>query len=107
MSVLGHRPHVVTLCGSTKFKQEFLAMTEYFTRKGWIVLSVGFFGHADKIHFSKKEKVELDILHKWKIKMSDSIYIINKGGYIGDSTKSEIEYAQTLGISIAYLEPVK
>lgn len=36
--------------------------------------------------------------------MSDFVYVINVGGYIGESTKSEIEWAQELGKEILYLE---
>lgn len=46
----------------------------------------------------------LDDMHKRKIDMADGIYVINVGGYIGDSTRSEIEYAKALGKSVDYLE---
>ena len=53
-----------------------------------------------------KTKEMLDDMHKRKIDMADSIYVINVGGYIGDSTKSEIEYAREHGKKVEYLEPV-
>ena len=43
-------------------------------------------------------------MHKRKIDMADSIYVINVGGYIGDSTRSEIEYALNTGKEVRYLE---
>ncbi len=46
----------------------------------------------------------LDEMHKQKIDMSDEIYVINLNGYIGESTKSEIEYANSKGKNISYLE---
>ncbi len=46
----------------------------------------------------------LDDMHKRNIDMTDSIYVINVGGYIGESTRSEIEYAQNHGKKISYLE---
>lgn len=39
----------------------------------------------------------LDDMHKRKIDMADEIYVINVGGYIGESTRSEIEYAKNIG----------
>ena len=49
----------------------------------------------------------LDDMHKRKIDMADAIYVINVGGYIGESTRSEIEYAQRNGKIVYYLEPVE
>lgn len=51
-----------------------------------------------------KTKEMLDDMHKRNIDMADSIYVINVGGYIGESTLSEIEYAQNHGKKISYLE---
>lgn len=93
---------VVTLCGSTKFKEEFLQIQKELTLKGYIVLSVGLFGHSgDPITNEIKEM--LDNMHKRKIDMSDEIFVINKGGYIGSSTRSEIDYATQQGKKITYL----
>lgn len=39
--------------------------------------------------------------------MSDAIYVINVGGYVGSSTKSEIDYAKSLGKEVLYLEPIE
>lgn len=46
----------------------------------------------------------LDNMHKRKIDMADAIYVINPGGYIGESTSSEIEYAKANGKKVLYLE---
>ena len=93
---------VVTLCGSTKFKDEFLAMQKELTLDGYIVISVGLFGHSgDDLRGSKEM---LDDMHKRKIDMADEIFVINKNGYVGSSTKSEIEYATAHGKKIRYLE---
>lgn len=51
-----------------------------------------------------KTKEMLDDMHKRNIDMADSIYVINVGGYIGESTRSEIEYVQNHGKKISYLE---
>lgn len=96
---------VITLCGSTKFKDEFLAEQKRLTLEGNIVISVGLFGHSgDNEVWEKNTKQMLDDMHKRKIDMADEIYVINKDGYIGASTKSEIEYALKTGKKIRYME---
>ena len=85
---------VITLCGSTKFKDEFLNEQKRLTLEGNIVISVGLFGHSgDNEVWSEGTKEMLDDMHKRKIDMADEIFVINKNGYIGESTRSEIEYA--------------
>ena len=104
---------VVTLCGSTRFKDEFLAAQKRLTLEGNIVISVGLFGHSgdSEVWENMDEgtltatKAMLDDMHKAKIDMADEIFVINVGGYIGDSTRSEIEYAQAHGKFVRYLEP--
>ena len=49
----------------------------------------------------------LDDMHKCKIDIADEIFVINKNGYIGSSTKSEIEYAISKGKKVNYLEEPK
>lgn len=96
---------VITLCGSTKFKDEFLAAQKRLTLEGNIVISVGLFGHSgDDEVWTEGTKAMLDDMHKRKIDMADEIFVINVGGYIGESTKSEIEYAMSQGIGIRFLE---
>ena len=103
---------VVTLCGSTRFKNEFMEAQKRLTLEGYIVISVGLFGHAgDKEVWESmdegtltKTKEMLDDMHKRKIDMADEIFVINVGGYIGESTKSEIEYALSTNKKVNYLE---
>lgn len=103
---------VVTLCGSTRFKDEFMKAQKELTLKGYIVISVGLFGHAGDSEVWEnmdegtltKTKEMLDDMHKRKIDMADEIFVINKNGYIGSSTLSEIEYAKKTGKIIKYLE---
>ena len=98
---------VITLCGSTKFKDEFIETQKQLSLAGNIVISVGLFGHSgDNEVWSEGIKEMLDDMHKRKIDMADEIFVINKNGYIGSSTKSEIEYAKTHGKPINYLEPI-
>lgn len=95
-------PPIVCLCGSTRFKTEFEDANRLFTLKGYVVLSVGHFIHADSHPITPDQKNLLDTLHKSKIHMSDMVYIVNPGNYIGESTRGEIEYASSLGIPIYY-----
>jgi hypothetical protein len=84
---------VITLCGSTKFKEEFIEQQKRLTLDGNIVISVGLFGHSGDT-FTEEQKVMLDDMHKRKIDMADEIFVIDVNGYIGNSTRSEIEYAK-------------
>ena len=98
---------VITLCGSTRFKNEFMEAQKQLTLAGNIVISVGLFGHSgDDEVWTEGTKAMLDDMHKRKIDMADEIYVINVGGYIGSSTKSEIEYAKKTGKTVKYLEEV-
>lgn len=103
---------VITLCGSTRFKDEFMMAPKRLTLEGNIVISVGLFGHSgdeevwdgmDEGTLSKTKEM-LDDMHKRKIDMADEIFVINVGGYIGESTRSEIEYAKAHRKKIRYLE---
>ena len=99
------RYKVITLCGSTRFKDAFLEAQKRLTLAGNIVISVGLFGHAgDEEVWTEGVKEMLDDMHKRKIDMADEIFVINKGGYIGESTRSEIEYARKTGKAVRYLE---
>lgn len=103
---------IITLCGSTKFKDEFLKAQKDLTLKGNIVISVELFGHSGDNEVWEnmdegtltKTKEMLDDMHKRKIDLADEIFVINVNGYIGSSTKSEIEYAIKTGKKVNYLE---
>lgn len=99
---------VITLCGSTRFKNAFLEAQKRLTLEGNIVISVGLFGHSgDDEVWIPGTKEMLDDMHKRKIDMADAIYVINVGGHIGSSTRSEIEYARANGKRVLFLEPDK
>lgn len=95
---------VITLCGSTRFKQEFEQASRELTLAGHIVLMPGIFAHTDGIELTEENKIQLDNLHRQKINMSDMIFVINKGGYIGPSTYGEIDWANKMGKQISFLE---
>lgn len=102
-------PEIVCLCGSTRFYDDFQQANYDLTMAGRIVLSVGFYphakaehGHGEGVGHDSSEKVALDELHKRKIDLADRVYVLNRDGYIGTSTRSEIEYAEAHGKPVAY-----
>ena len=96
---------VITLCGSTRFKDAFIEAQKHLTLEGNIVISVGLFGHSgDNEDWTEGTKEMLDDMHLRKIDMADEVYVINVGGYIGSSTKAEIRYAMATGKQVRYLE---
>ena len=91
---------VITLCGSTRFKEQFIEIQKKLTLEGNIVISVGAFGHCgDNEVWTNGKKAMLDRMHLAKIDLADEIFVINVDNYIGDSTRNEIEYAKSKGKS--------
>ena len=105
--IMRERPHmpIITICGSTRFKQAWLDAMKQLEIEGVASFQVGSFMHADGEEISDTQKEFFDYLHKRKIDISDGIYVLNVDGYIGESTASEIRHAQALGIDVRYLEP--
>lgn len=99
-------PSVVTLCGSTRFREETAAADRDLTLRGFIVLGPGVFGH-DGDAITEDQEADLDILHLRKIDMSSAIYVVNPGGYIGESTRREIAYAYAHGKDVYSLVPLE
>lgn len=101
------RPLIVCLCGSTRFKSAWYETTKKLTHEGYIVLGVG---DLDPNHpntnmpIDPELKQRLDELHKHKIDLADEILVLNVGGYIGESTRSEVEHAIRKGKSVRWLE---
>jgi hypothetical protein len=97
-----NKPTIVCLCGSTKFKEEFERAERMHSLQGRIVLTVGLFGHVEGLDMTGETKTMLDELHKRKIDMCDYIFVINVDGYIGESTRNEILYAQEKGKPVKF-----
>lgn len=101
---------IVCLCGSSRFYEAYQKANYEFTMQGWIVLSIGWYPHAkEEMHHEEagctpEEKIALDELHKRKIDLAQRVHILNIGGYIGDSTRSEIEYAEKNGKLVTWEE---
>lgn len=104
------QPPIVCLCGSTRFMNAFHEAGWYFTLKGYIVLSVGVCKHAEDHGgeaLGPDVAARLDELHLRKIDLADTVFVLNVDGYIGESTRREIEYATQCRKPIAYLEPIE
>lgn len=97
---------VITMCGSLKFMKEIIYHTERLELEGNCVLSIIYPTKEDKDAYEPEEHELLDELHKQKIDMSDAIFVVNVNGYVGSSTRSEIEYAKEKGKEIMYLEKI-
>ena len=84
---------IITICGSTRFKDEMFEAAKKLTLEDHIVLMPTIFEHADNEELTVEQKIRLDNLHKQKINMSDAIFVVNVDGYIGESTFGEIDWA--------------
>ena len=110
-----NRPKVVTLCGSSRFPEAFHLANLHLTMQGHIVISLGAFAHADQpagARFllsdgdeSTTQKRSIDELHFRKIDLADEIFVVNVGGYVGDSTRREIAYAEAAGKVVNWMFP--
>ncbi|MGV9884795.1 hypothetical protein [Streptomyces sp. NPDC003006] len=95
------RPEIVCICGSTRFMDEMRAVNRDLTFAGIIVVAPG---EADKL-ITDKQKTALDALHLRKIDLADRVLVVNPGGYIGESTRREIDYAHATGKPISFTGP--
>lgn len=95
---------IITLCGSTKFKTRFVEVKKEFESRGIIVEMPPIFSKADGVILTKKDVHRLECLQYEKIRNSDSIYVVNCGGYIGEHTKKEIDLSKDLGVGVFYDE---
>lgn len=109
------RPRVVTLCGSTRFPDALALANMHLSLMGRVVIPLGMLGHADEPRGARflcsdgdeaaPEKQGLDELHFRKIDLSDGIYVVNVGGYVGSSTRREIAYARAHGKTVEWMFP--
>ncbi len=99
---------IICLCGSVRFKEEFQKQELICLNNGQIALlpCCMFIDIQREVGENSDYKIKADELHKRKIDIADEILILNVNGYIGNSTKSEIEYAQKINKPIIYLEPI-
>ncbi|MGY4644800.1 hypothetical protein [Cellulomonas sp. URHB0016] len=95
------RPEIVCLCGSARFVDQLRAANRELTFAGVIVVAPG---EADEV-VTSEQKTALDALHRHKIDLADRVLVVNPGGYIGESTRREIAYAETTGKPVTFTDP--
>lgn len=103
---------IITLCGSTRFRDHFQSWNAKLGLKGHCVFNLSMFGREatdsgkpdENTVVSEAEKITLDLVHLAKIDVSDAVFILNVDKYIGFSTRREIEWARMRGKQVIWLE---
>lgn len=99
-------PPTITICGSVKYAKEAVIAENALVAAGWCAIGyttpLTLLGQDEDIDDDMKKLY--DEVHDKKIRMSVAVYVVNKDGYIGKSTRREIEYAKSLGKDIYYME---
>lgn len=94
---------IMTVCGSLRFYKEMMEITEKLELEGnCMLVPIYNPSKSSKDDFTEEEALVLDKMHKERIKISDAVLIVNVDGYIGNSTKNEIEFAKSLNKEIIY-----
>lgn len=101
---LGMKPKIVCIIGSSKFKAQELGIAQRETLLGKVALVHGFWHHVDMVPITNEQKNKIDELMLSKIDMADEVFVVNVNGYVGASTQRGIDYAQSLGKPVKYLE---
>jgi len=103
----GNCPQIVCLCGSTRFTDIMQVKAWELSKAGYIILTWGVVPewYYSGAHIGDHEgvKTTVDELHKRKIDLCDFVLVIDVEGYIGESTRSEIDYAEKHGKPVKYL----
>ncbi len=94
---------IVTLCGSSKFKKEFLEVEALLTIQGSVVLNLGIFPESDNVDFTSDQIAVFDEVHKYRLTMCDEVFVIDVDGYIDEKTQAQIEFAKSYRKQIRYL----
>lgn len=98
------RVKVIAICGSLKFEADIKYWAEKLTLEGNCVLSIIYPTKTDVNNYTAEQRESFSKAHRKRIDLSDAIFVVNKNGYIGNSTQSEIEYAQKQGKEVIFLE---
>ncbi len=93
---------IITICGSLRFKDEIMKLAEKITLQGNCVLNMIIPTNPDINAYTDEDKNIFGAMHKERIKISDTVLVVNIDNYIGSSTKGEIEFAKSLNKEIIY-----
>ena len=94
---------VVTLCGSLQFRDEMRRLDAELTLAGHVVLAPTLLDPSTEL--DDEQRARLGRVHLQRIAMADEVLVVNVGGYVGESTRAEIEHARSLGAPVRFLEP--
>jgi hypothetical protein len=94
---------VITLCGSMRFREEFERLDAELALAGHVVLTPTALEPSTEI--TAEQRARLGRIHLQRIAMADEVLVVNVGGYLGESTRREIEHARSRGIAVRFLEP--
>ena len=96
---------VITICGIMRYSKQMIKIAEELElKKGYAVIQCVY--NIDGQKYEGVDASILDKIHRKKIDISDAIYVVNIDGYIGNSTKNEIEYAKNNGKKVIYHEKI-
>lgn len=95
------RPEIVCICGSIRFVEQLRSANRDLTLTGAIVVAPSEAGES----ITHEQKAALGALHLRKIDLADRVLVVNPGGYIGESTSSEIAYAHATGKPVSFTDP--
>ena len=98
-------PSVICLVGADRFRSEFMSAYRAFTKAGHIVVMPGLYETTNAVIHDPETKRMLDELQLKKIDMADIVVVVQPAGQMTDTTKREVEYAESLGKQVRYLEP--
>ena len=98
---------IITVCGSSRFKKEIQQVAHDLAIQGNTVLAPTVFHHMEEEELPTEVLIQLDNSHKEKIELSDAIFVVNVNKYIGESTYSEIDWAQRKKKQIYFLIPME
>lgn len=98
---------IITVCGSLKFKDEIMKITEKMTLRGNCMLSIVYPTDSNHTGYTREEKELLGRMHKERIRISDAILVVDINHYIGSSTQGDIDFARALGKEIIYYTNIK
>ncbi len=94
---------IMTICGSLKFYKEMMEITEKMELQGnCMLVPIYNPSKSSKDDYTEEEACMLDKMHKERIKLCNAILVVNVNNYIGNSTRSEIEFAKSLNKEVIY-----
>lgn len=97
---------VITMLGSSKFKDDFIRESKRLTYEGNLVIPLILYWEEDGQKASIPEiRADLDSICRQKVRLCDEVFVVNKDGYIGSSTRKSVEYAESLGKTVTFMEP--